>query len=113
MAEVKKKYMAYVEAARRAAKHSTMKMQHGAVLVDKNRIISYGFNYRVKNMAKKFSVHAEESAILAMPLKKFKDSRLKMYVVRVGPEAMRPSRPCPRCQRLIENFKCIGSVYYT
>lgn len=114
-------------AAKEVSKLSPYPRHHlGCVIVDKNRIVSSGFNSDKSNPLQKrynavrFSadtphkLHAETAALL--PLLKSRDmdlSRLKVYLYREhadGTFAM--SRPCPSCMAMFHDAG-IKHLYYT
>ena len=43
--DINKKHQIFLDKAAEIAKYSTMQQKHGAVVVHKNKIIAYGFNY--------------------------------------------------------------------
>ena len=124
------------------AHKSNLTQKHGCVLVKNNKIISCGYNFKLKKFvqnpymmapstdASVFSVHAEISTI-----KKVKNQNLsncELYVIRIGPLASKRdeqtsnkddgqertsfaykySCPCPTCTKTIQ-FHGIKRVYYS
>ena len=83
-----------------------MTKKHGCVIVHNNSILTKGYNYRVYKTTKshtKYSIHAEESAILKLnSLRTTKTLQtLNMYVVRIQDNELRLSLPCKKCTELI------------
>ena len=103
----------FEEAAIEATK-SPMGVQHGAVLVRRNRIVARGHNRYSRschNPTMKISIHAEISAIDNYRFNNYKN--LTMYVVRIGANGeLRMSRPCRHCMNEIITKK-IPTVYYS
>jgi len=100
-------------AAKIASKSPVYTHKHGAIIVYKDKIISSGYNYYIKD----FSMHAEVSAISKIK-RKYKSilNECDIYVVRIGPKSLdnplKYSRPCPNCQyTIIKNN--IKNAYYS
>lgn len=100
------------------ANKSTFRQQVGAVLYDKNKIISLGHNTpqrSVKHMLKKYqkwpnSIHAEVAAILAA---KTCCKDMEILVVRINSKnQLSYSRPCDHCMMYIQ-YVGIKRVYYS
>lgn len=97
------------------ARKSTMRQQHGCVIVYNNKeIVAEGYNHTRNNtMENIYSIHAEMEAIkkLKQVMRK-KDkhyiNRCKLYVVRIGKgitDAMlKQSSPCPHCAKAIDSI---------
>ena len=94
------------------ARKSTMRQQHGCVIVYNNKtIVAQGYNHtRNNNMENIFSIHAEMEAIKQFRhilRKKEKNyiNRCKLYVVRIGSGItdayLKQSNPCPHCEKAI------------
>jgi deoxycytidylate deaminase len=109
------KHKAYIEEAIKEANKSCMFRKHGCVIVNNKEIISKGYNYYIYNLIQKFSVHAEESAILKLKkLNNYKNNTTyTMYVVRISDNFLRISLPCNKCKKIIEKIKCIKTIYYS
>lgn len=100
------------------AQKSEHKQKVGAIIFDKSKIISKGFNHpqrSVKHLKKKFqrwpgTVHAEVGAILKA---KSNLKNLSMLVVRINNKnQLRLARPCRWCQMYLE-YVGIKKVYYS
>lgn len=123
------------------ASKSCLTQKHGCIIVQRNEIISCGYNYKINDRkflchkdasssssyihpvhfhdscsadhyACGFSVHAEISTI-----KKVKNrdlTKCDMYVVRIGPYSsnLKYSHPCKICSDYIQKFG-IKKVYYS
>lgn len=105
----------FIKLAKKAASYSLHQFKVGAVIVRKNRLLSFGHNKphrthpRSKNAWNR--IHAELDAILGVPLEELKGA--EAYVVRItntGLLAM--SRPCEHCMALLKEVG-IRKVYYT
>jgi pyrimidine deaminase RibD-like protein len=100
-------------AAKVASKSPVYTHKHGAIIVYKDKIISSGYNYYIKD----FSMHAEVSAISKIK-KKYKGilNDCDIYVVRIGPKSLdnplKYSRPCLNCQSAIIKNN-IKNAYYS
>jgi deoxycytidylate deaminase len=90
----------YFEKCLHLAQKSNLTQKHGCVLVKNNKIISCGYNFKIKNTVNSpfmtnssssssdngggvFSVHAEISTI--KKVKKQDLSKCELYVIRIGP----------------------------
>ena len=114
MSIYKRKHSDFIQAAIDEANKSLMSKKHGCVIVHNNTIVSRGHNYRIYKDKKtyiKYSIHAEESAILKLNCKP--TETLHMYVVRVQDNEIRQSQPCPKCKAFINSIKNINKIYYT
>jgi len=114
---------------------SNLTQKHGCVLVRNNKIISCGYNFKLKNTMQHtyvsntennvYSVHAEISTI--KKVKKQDLSRCELYVIRIGPLAYKASAknepdtktfeykyscPCDVCAQTIRSYG-IKKVYYS
>lgn len=120
---VKNSHKNFVEKAKEQSLKSALYHKHGACLVYRNKIISYGYNYMVYNKHCLWSIHAEVSAIkefLRLGKRKglgkniLKDCIL--YVVRSGKESMnypmKLSKPCNNCLNFINKHK-IKKVFWS
>lgn len=108
----------FIKAALSEAKKSEYMHRVGCVIYNKNRIISLGHNYAMKNRKKlnpiyqkwKGSVHAEVDAILNAR-RDLKNCHL--LVIRINRrDEFRLSLPCLECQRYI-NHVGISKVFYS
>jgi len=90
--------------------------RHGAVIVNKNKILSVGHNsYKTHPIMAKYTIfphlHAEQSAIINLGL--FNCAGTDLYVVRINRQNdFMMSKPCIVCKRLIDEIT-IRNVYYT
>lgn len=93
------------------------RQRHAAALVDKNRVVSYGFNSlktrasvlrHNKGMHARTCTHAEVDA-----LRKVSDpSGLTLYVASLGRGGeVKNSKPCEDCQRLIDRSGLKRIIY--
>lgn len=103
----------FYEKAMYIARKSTMRQQHGCVIVYNNKeIVAQGYNHmRHNNMANIFSIHAEMEAIkqfrhILRKKEKTYINRCKLYVVRIGSgnTYLKKSNPCPHCEKAICNI---------
>lgn len=118
MSIYKRKHCNFIKVAINEANKSLMTKKHGCVIVHNNSILSKGYNYRVYKTTKshtKYSIHAEESAILKLnSLRATKTLQtLNMYVVRIQDNELRLSLPCKKCTELINKNKNLNKIYYT
>lgn len=97
------------------ARKSTMRQQHGCVIVYNNKeIVAQGYNHTRNNtMENLFSIHAEMQAInqfrhILRKKEKNYINRCKLYVVRIGSGItdahIKQSNPCPHCAKAISNI---------
>lgn len=108
------------------ASKSDMRSKHAAVIVNRNRIISWGHNQTVgstkrycsrENINRPLSLHAEEHALRNSNHRELRGSI--MYVIRWGVHDDNPtfmnSKPCERCMNSINKMKRYGlkAVYYS
>ncbi len=104
----------FYEKAMYIARKSTMRQQHGCVIVYNNKeIVAEGYNHtRNNNMENIFSIHAEMQAIkqfrhILRKKEKSYISRCKLYVVRIGSGVtdanLKQSSPCPHCAKAISS----------
>jgi len=105
----------YFEKASEIAKLSNCNHKHGAILVYKNKIISYGYNYLTPYLKASLSTHAETDCILN--IKKTNRDILQycdLYVVRLSPiEGINKySKPCEKCSNFINKYN-IRKIYYS
>jgi len=104
----------FFDLARRAARHSNCSYLMGAVVVQKNRIVSLGCNKDKTHPRSKtpwHTIHAELDAVLYVPYDRLYHADL--YIVRItrnGSYSM--SRPCSYCWNLLQSVN-IKHVYYT
>jgi len=113
---IKSKYHKFfIEEAKRHALNSTMCQRHGAIIVRKNHIIGFGYNYDYsqKIYHGHFSVHAEIAAIKYCTEKKIPLEGTILYVVRINKQCnLRNSKPCSNCAKWITT-KGIRTVFYS
>jgi len=97
---------------------SNMKMRHGAVITDAvGKIISTGYNRRLRNLHHPYSIHAEESAVHNMHGSCKNMPRrvmLHLFVIRVLENgSLGNSAPCARCRACIGKVQSIRKVFYS
>ena len=104
------KHEYYINEAAKIALKSPMYHKHGAIIIYKNKIVSRGYNYYYNHL---FSIHAELNAITNLDIK-YRNIIHKciMYVVRVKPDKVVMSKPCPICTPKLEK-EGIKTVYYS
>lgn len=104
-----------LDRARGQARKSPMASRHGAIIVDGRRVVSSGYNmYLSSSYGRKWSIHAEEAVILEWCRRGRPGAdHAKMIVVRVdAQQRFAMSRPCRRCEELIQKVG-LACVYYT
>lgn len=103
----------YLAKAARVALRSTMTHRHGCIIVHSDGTILYdGYNHHDLPLNHKFSIHAEIDALYKAKRQKQRLTDCEMYVVRIGYDGLKYSKPCPSCASEIE--KCgIRKVYYS
>ena len=87
--------------AKREAYKSPCLHKHGCVITKSGKLLAKGYNHYYTNTG--FSCHAEIDT-----LSKFDPSnhkRLKMFVVRVGPNGVKNSKPCEKCRHEVQKFR--------
>lgn len=111
-------HSSYIDEAKRIANNSeVLCSSHGAIVIHRGKIIGRGCNkYCIKDkVTKKFSIHAEVSAIQdalrRSSLDDLKKSTLVIVRVNNNNETLN-SFPCENCRRYIEE-KGIKCVYYS
>lgn len=113
----KPKHSAFVAQAAALAAKSTMTHKHGCVIVYNGLLIASGYNTITTGFQGKYSIHAEQRALMQVA-KKFKHvlPLCDMYVVRLAPPSsgtgLKMSKPCSECQRAIR-IRGVGRVYYS
>lgn len=99
-----------LELAKDLSQRSIIKIKVGAVIFNKNEILSWGWN----NPGNGLGDHAEHMAIRRLVrsnnLRGASDLRIAVYSTRKGKTIT--SRPCSNCERLLRRFGIRGSVYY-
>jgi len=110
----KQKHKYFIEEAIKEANKSTMFRKHGCIIVNNKQIVAKGYNYYVYNYTRKFSIHAEATAINNLKKNNYQNNKIyKMYIVRVSNNDLRLSLPCKKCTKLIEETKLIKKIYYS
>ena len=104
----------FVELAKRAARYSEHQFRVGAVVVHKNRLVSFGHNQPLKSHPRSRNrwgrIHAELHAILGVPLEVLRGTSL--YVVRLTRVGLlATSHPCLECMALIREVG-IKRIYF-
>ena len=103
----------YLRKAAQLAHRSNLLHRHGCIIVHSQtgEILSSGFNHTCIKMHCKYSCHAEYDALRKIK-KTFDLTNAEMYVVRLGPDGLKLSKPCEGCTKLIMKAQ-IGKVYYS
>lgn len=101
--------------AKKVSKKSISKHQLGCVIVDKNKVITTGFNDTIRTHPKTpdpyQTLHAEISAVLGVPKHKLKGCTAYVYrETKDGNPAN--SKPCETCEEVLRKMG-IKRVYYT
>lgn len=102
-----------IVAAVKAAARSNMKYHIGAVIFNKNEIISTGFNRWLHKGPSKYlpefnySIHAEEDTLFGLPRRLTYGASIFIYR-----EGNNLAKPCSRCQKAISRAG-ISHVYYS
>jgi deoxycytidylate deaminase len=108
----------FIKQAIEEANKSEHQHKVGAIIFDKSRIISKGFNHpqrHVRHLKRKFqrwpgTVHAEVDAIIKA---KTNLRNLSMLIVRINKKnQLRLSKPCKWCQMYLE-YVGIKKIYYS
>jgi deoxycytidylate deaminase len=114
--DINKRHQIFLDKAAEIAKYSTMQQKHGAVVVYKNKIVGYGFNYMVNHLNDNNSIHAEVAAISQVFKNKTILGECDIYVVRIGPprfnNCLKLSKPCEKCTKFINKYN-IRCTYYS
>ena len=114
--DINKKQQIFLDKAAEIAKYSTMQQKHGAVVVYKNKIIAYGFNYMTHYLNDNNSIHAEVAAISQVFKNKTILENCDVYVVRIAParfnNCLKLSKPCEKCTKFINKYN-IRCTYYS
>lgn len=102
----------FIDIAKRNALRSSLNQKHGAVLISDGKVICEGYN---KGLSDNYSVHAEVDVLLKAR-KKYLSILPKciLIVVRVTgrKNCLAMSKPCARCQQIIEESG-VGTVHYS
>lgn len=136
-----KRQRGFVETATDCARRSSVECsKHGAVLVNKSRVLAVGMNrydtskYRSKDSKmyftdnqryverhhmnihfRAFTIHAEVDALVRLlrthPKNVVKKMDLQMYVVRYQGNRLGDSHPCKQCQRFLKQFTGLKVFY--
>ena len=98
------------------AKKVSMKSKHAAAIVNKNKIISIGYNYSIPKKNGYHTIHAERDVLTKCKKTKIKGSSL--YIIRLNKSNKKflLSKPCPMCLSLIKTFNRkykLKTTYYT
>ena len=124
MTKTEKSFFKAAKAMSELSDHQQHK--HGAVVVDKHRVISSGYNsltkcnsLQAKIDEKRFGVpcrgcvHAEVSALLPLIKNGVDLRRASIFVYREHKDhSLAMSRPCPGCMGLIKSLG-LKKIYYT
>ena len=89
--------------------------QHGAVIIDPSgNVVSVGVNVRGSGFSSRFSIHAEEMALIRAAHKGGIPRGSTILVARLRSRgSWGSSRPCDRCRYLIDETLNISEVRYT
>ena len=89
--------------------------QHGAVIVAPNgKVVSIGVNIRGAGFSSRYSIHAEEMALIRAAHKGGIPRGSTILVARLKSQGIwGSSRPCDRCRYLIDSAVNISDVRYT
>ena len=98
------------------AKKVTLKSKHAAAIVNKNKIVSIGYNRTIPKNKGYYTIHAERSALTKCNHRDLKGASL--YVIRINKshDKVMLSKPCPMCSSLINSFKRkykLKTIYYS
>ena len=110
-----KKRAMFVSTCVELAERSPMTHKHGCIIVHGGKVIASGWNDIDDSMQCVRSIHAEVSAINEWKKLRKKKPPLKdcdIYVVRVGIDCLKNSKPCCMCQKTIEQNGG-RNVYYS
>lgn len=94
--------------------------KHFTFIIDKNKILSFGFNQTFKTapLASKYgyrfnSIHSELHAIMRFPYRPAELRRCTMVNLRFRSDgSLGMSKPCSKCQKLINDFN-LNEVWYS
>ena len=83
---------------------------HYCIITHGGKIISSGYNrpFWVTYNHKEYMRHAECDALLKLP-KKYKNKKIRMYVIR---KDYKNSKPCSNCLEFISDFR-VKNIYYS
>lgn len=94
------------------ASRSKCRYKHGCVVVSRGQVVAVATNQRVGNPQegwRRAHIHAEHAALLAAGEKAY---GAKVYVARIGANGQpAESKPCRKCERLLEKFKVEAVVW--
>lgn len=96
-------------------KSTVSRAKYGCVIASKKNPLIWAYNPSFYGLDKKFTLHAEEFAILkANRLNIFnRYNSLDMYIFRFNNDGqMRISKPCIKCQRLLKVYEQIANITY-
>lgn len=103
----------YLQKAIEVATRSRCQYRHGCVVVSRGQVVSTATNKRIGNPEdswRKSHVHAEAAALMAAGDRAYGST---LYVARIS-KTGKPlvSRPCKKCERVIDKFK-VATVVWT
>lgn len=101
----------YMNKAAQLAYRSNMSHKHGCLIVNNDEILSSGYNHTYIHMYHRYSCHAEYEALRKIK-KNTNLANAEMYIVRIGTNHLKLSKPCDACTKLIMKAN-IGKVYYS
>lgn len=108
----------FLSVARYLAKKSTSRQKHGAIIVKSGRVLGTGFNKTTNNPYIVSPEHIKSHCSRHAEIEAIRDANWNvkgaiLYVARVNKQgADRNSRPCIRCEVVIESSQ-IKKVIYT
>lgn len=105
----------YILLARKISKSSDYKFKIGAVLVKKNKILSFGYNKPHKTHPRSphpyKTIHAELDCILNLKEKDIKNSEIYIYREHANGR-LANAKPCSYCLSLLKSLS-IKVIYFT
>lgn len=124
-----KKINKYFELAKNASKFSDFHKQSiGAVVIDKNHVLSVGWNtQKTSTMQKNYNrlvgkfdtdrfpncMHAEMSALQKLPKKEQYDySKCHIFIYRESGGLLRLAKPCKACEKALRDMGIVN-IHYT
>ena len=106
-------------AAEQALKSKEIK-KHGAVFVIGGKIVSQGYNKKAalkRDMSRMTTIHAESAAITEYIRRMARAETYSrsgtLYIVRVGFDGYRSSKPCIVCNSFLEKVPFVKTIIYS
>jgi deoxycytidylate deaminase len=105
----------HINLLKKIAQHSSLQHKHGACLIKRGEILSFGYNKYIKkhfieNTSIKYTIHAEVDALCKIPNKSAKG--MDILIIRIGTNKLKNSRPCNSCIDKLSRYG-IRKVYYS